>query len=209
MALARHANVDYRSWRTYAQVGLWRKQAELRALAEASTVVRQFLPAIPSSMLQTEEYARQVLTPTVPGDISWNREQAVRARMEMQRALEDVSRAFVFLMPEHAIRWQRADPATMADQCRHLAEVSTRPNVRVAIIPREKRVSASPLHVFAVFDDRLVLVELFSGEVALRDPQDVDYHLSLFQFFLGHALVDDEARDLLGSVAAEFASMCD
>ncbi len=32
MKMARRANVDYASWRAYARVGLYHKQAELRAL---------------------------------------------------------------------------------------------------------------------------------------------------------------------------------
>jgi hypothetical protein len=39
-----------------------------------------------------------------------------------------------------------------------------------------------------VYDQRLVTVEIFAGMVVLRDPQDVTYHVNLFEFFLGHAL---------------------
>lgn len=202
--LARVANVHYKSWRAYAQIGLWRNQAELKALAESSTVVRQFLPAIPSGLIQSESYAKQVLTPTVPGDVSWNAERAVRARMESQEALRDESRRFVFLMPEHAIRWQRVDQEIMGQQCAHMAEVAQRPNVDIAIIPQTAKVRASPLHVFVVYDDRLVMIELFSGEILLRDPRDVSYHLDLFSFFLDHAITGDDATAFLRSAADEF-----
>lgn len=202
--VARTANVHYKSVRAYAQVGLWRTQAEIKALAESSMMVRHFLPAIPSGLLQTEEFARQVLTPTVPGDISWDTERAVSARMQSQEVLQDETRRFSFLMPEHAIRWQRVDRAVMAQQCAHMANVSRRPNVEIAIIPQGATVRASPLHVFAIYDERLVAAELFSGEVVLRDPRDINYHLNLFDYFLGHALTGYDATRLLLAAADEF-----
>lgn len=204
VSLARIANVDYTSWRTLAQVGLWRKQAELTALAESSTVVRQFLPAIPSGLIQTEEYARAVLTPGKPDDISWDVERALNARLGSQQVLRDESRRFVFLMTEHAVRWRQVGSAEMARQCSHMADVSSRHNVEIAIIPQEVVIGEAPLHVFVVYDERIVVVELFSGEVALRDPRDINYHLNLFQFFLDHALAGEAATNFLRQVADEF-----
>lgn len=209
LTLAKAANVHYKSARAYAQMGLWRAQAEIKALTESSKTIRQFLPAVPSGLLQTERYARQVLTPTVPGDVSWDAERALAARLASQEVLQDESRSFVFLMPEHAVRWRRADRETMTEQCFHMAEVSTLPNVEIAVIPRTETVLAAPLHVFVVYDERLVTVELFSGEVVLRDPQDIAYHLSLFDFFLSHALRETEATTFLRSVADEFRRQAD
>lgn len=48
LSLARTANVEYISLRSSARLGIWWKQAEIKALAESSSAVRQFLPAIPS-----------------------------------------------------------------------------------------------------------------------------------------------------------------
>jgi transcriptional regulator with XRE-family HTH domain len=202
--LARKANVDYRSWRAYAQMGLWRKQQEIKALSASSAITRQFLPAIPSGLIQTEEYARQVLTPTVAGRPARDVERAVRARMESQDALQDRSRTFVFLLTEQAVRWRRATGGVMRAQCLHLADVAEQPNIEVAVIPQRAEVLASPLHLFVLYDERLVVVELFSGEVVLRDPQDITYHLNLFRFFFRHALTGDDAVGFFRSVAREF-----
>ncbi|GAA4552526.1 helix-turn-helix domain-containing protein [Amycolatopsis samaneae] len=204
VALARRANVQHTSWRTAAEMGLWRQQDELKALAQSSTIVRQFLPAIPSGLLQTEEYARQVLEPTVPGDVSWNAQRAVRARMESQEVLGDTSRRFIFLMPEHAIRWNRVDREVMAAQCAHMANMSERPNLDIAVIPQSAKVRAAPLNVFVIYDERLVSAELFSGKVVLRDPRDIAYHLNLFEFFYSHALTGDNATAFLRSVSDDF-----
>lgn len=50
LSLTRTANVEYTSLRSSARVGIWRSQAEIKALSESSAVVRQFLPAIPSGL---------------------------------------------------------------------------------------------------------------------------------------------------------------
>ncbi|QUH04977.1 helix-turn-helix domain-containing protein [Saccharopolyspora erythraea] len=204
VALARRANVDYRSWRAYAQVGLWRKQAELRALAESASMVRQFLPAIPSGLIQTESYAREVMAAVVPGEAARDVERAVRARMESQTALEYESRSFVFLLTEQAVRWRYGSAGLMAAQCEHVAAVAERPDIDIAVIPQSATAECPPLHVFVVYDERLVEIELFSGEIVLREPQEVAYHLNLFDHFLRSALRGDDAVEFLRTVAGEF-----
>lgn len=204
MDLARAANVHYKSWRAYAKVGLWQKQEELNALVATSATIRYFLPAAPSGMLQTPEYATQVLTPTVRGRAARNVERTVEARLRRQETLRDESRTFVFVMTEQAVRWQCAESEVMAAQCVHMAAVAAQSNVTVGIIPNHVRVPEIPLNTFVIYDERFVLVELFSGEVVLRDPRDVSYHLNIFQRFLDHALTGSAATVFLRFVADEF-----
>lgn len=93
----------------------------------------------------------------------------------------------------------------MMQQCDHMTELSERDNIDLAIIPYSADLRASaPLNTFVVYDDRLVIAELFSGEVALRDPKDIAHHLELFEFFRGRALTGERARALLLSVRDEF-----
>lgn len=204
LKVARRANVDYASWRAYARIGLYHKQAELRALESSSREMRHFLPAIPTGLLHVRQYAEQTLSRTVRSAPARDVQRAVQARMDRQAILDDRSRTFTFLLTEQAVKWRRATSEVMAAQCRHMAKVSEKPNVDVAIIPQSAEVPATPLNVFVVYDDRFVTVELFSGEVALRDPIDVSHHLDLFALFLGHALQGDEARSFLHESAEVF-----
>lgn len=204
LALTRSANVDYTSLRSSARMGIWRSQAEIKALAESSSVVRQFLPAIPSGLIQTREYARAALTPGVEGRPARDIDRAVQARLESQDVFNDEHRSFHFLLTEQAIRLKRAADSVMVGQLEHMAAVSERPNVDLAILPNSELVNASPLNVFVVYDDRLVVVEIFSGEIALRDYRDITYHLNVFQHFRERAVSGSDATALLASVAAEF-----
>ncbi|WP_132881456.1 Scr1 family TA system antitoxin-like transcriptional regulator [Tamaricihabitans halophyticus] len=206
LSLARAANVDYASWRTAARVGIWRKQAEIKALTESSSTVRHFLPIMPSGLLQTAEYARAALTPVIEGNPARDIDRAVQARLAAQDALNDESRQFRFLRTEQATRLKRAPSPVMADQLRHMCEVSQRSNVDLAILPNSALVGASPLNIFVVYDDRLVIVEVFSGEIALRDYRDVSYHLNVFDYFWQNSLVRKNAIAFLNSIAEEFMS---
>ena len=204
LSLARAANVDYASWRSQARIGMWRKQAEIQALAESSRTVRQFLPAIPSGLIQAPEYARSALSSVVDGDPEYDVDRAVRARLESQETLEDEHRSFVFLLTEQAVRWRRAESAAMIAQLDHMLTVAERSNVDLAVVPNNALVCAAPLNVFVVYDDRLVVVELFSGEVALRDPRDVTYHLNLFDYFHERSLHGEHASEFLTLVRGEY-----
>ncbi|WP_246150472.1 helix-turn-helix domain-containing protein [Streptomyces qinzhouensis] len=204
LRLARRANVDYASWRAYARVGLHQKQTELRALERSSRVMRHFLPAVPTGLLHVREYAERTLSRTVAGDPARDVRRAVDARMERQAVLDDPSRSFTFLLTEQAVTWRRAPADVMAAQCSHMAAVARKQNVEIAIVPRAAEVPAIPMNIFVVYDERLVTVELFSGEVVLRDPRDVAHHLDLFAVFLDHALTGSEARSYLLATADEF-----
>ncbi|MCP2257781.1 Helix-turn-helix domain-containing protein [Streptoalloteichus tenebrarius] len=202
--LTRLANVDYRSSRSYAKVGLWRKQDELRALTEMSRTVRHFLPAIPTGLLQVPDYARSVLSRVVSLKAERDVEKIVQARQQRQAVLDDPRRTFFFLMTEQAVRWRQADSEVMVRQLSHMADLVEKPSVEIGIILQSTKVLEPPMNIFVVYDDRLVTVELFSGEVALRDPQEIAYHLELFEFFLGHAIRGEEASEFLRSVARDF-----
>lgn len=204
LQLARRANVDYASWRAYARVGLYRKQAELKALESTSRMMRHFLPAIPTGLLHVRDYAMRTLSRTVDSDPARDVTRAVNARIERQEILDDTSRSFFFLMTEQAVTWRRAAPEVMAAQCAHMAEVNGKPNVELGIIPRKAQVPATPMNIFVIYDDRLVTIELFSGEVVLRDPRDISQHLSLFDLFWSHALAGKAATKFLTEAAEHF-----
>jgi hypothetical protein len=158
---------------------LWRTQDDISALITSSVLVRQFMPALPSGLLQIESYARAVLTPAVPGATARDVDRAVAHRLATQSTLADSTRRFVFVLTEQAVRWPRAPRMVMAAQVEHLATVSTLPNVDLAVLP------------------------LSSGTVVHRDPKDIAYHEALFDHFRDHALRGDEATVWLSTVAGQ------
>lgn len=132
LSLTRSANVEYTSLRSSARMGIWRSQAEIKALTESSSVVRQFLPAIPSGLIQTREYARTVLTPGVAGRPARDIDRALEARLASQDALNDENRQFHFLLTEQAVRLKRAATSVMVG---HLSTWPRCPGGRTCIWP--------------------------------------------------------------------------
>lgn len=197
LVLARRANVEHTSWRAVAEIGIWRKQDELAALAESCRVQRQFLPSMLSGLLQVSEYARTALSPMVDTDPSRNVERALEARLERQKVLEDESRKFVFLLTEQAVYWRHVERSVMSRQCEHLANLAERPNVDVHILPLCADVPASTLCTYMIYDNRLVVAELVSGEVAMYDPKDIDHHRVVFDYYLKHTLGGSRATSFL------------
>lgn len=202
--LARVANVDYVSARSLARLGTWRRQLELKSLIEASTVSRQFLPAIPSGLIQTRDYAAHAMSPMVPGTPEFDVSKAVDARMELRTVIDDESKSFILLMTEQAVRWNRGGREIMAAQVAHMIQAAWRSNVEVAVIPLSAEVRGTPVNIFVVHDERLVTVELFNGSLSFRDPRDVSYYLEIFELFLGYALTGDSAIKLLQNIADDF-----
>lgn len=207
-ALALVAAIGYTSKRADAERGLWRTQDDIAALVASSAVVRQFIPAIPSGLLQTEDYARATLTPVVPGAVARNVEKTVKARMAAQAGLADRGRRFVFVLTEQAIRWPRASRAVMARQVSHLAALSTWPNIDLAVlapsVDHELVVEAAPLNYFVLYDNRLMVTEISNATIVVRDPKDLVYQQNLFEHFLSKALRGDDATVWLTRVAGEF-----
>jgi transcriptional regulator with XRE-family HTH domain len=204
LALARLAAVGYVSRRTSARLGFWQRQNDLKALERDSRVVRHFLPAIPTGLLQTPGYAEVVLSPTVASEPVGDITKIIEGRIARQRAVGGSSQRFLFLLTEQAVTWRIAGPRVMAGQVERLIELSRFENLDVAVLPRTAVVPEAPLNVFVVYDERLVTAELFAGSVALRDPRDIAYHVELFEFFWAHALKNEEAASFLRVIADEF-----
>lgn len=201
LALARTVNTEYRGFRASLKRGLYQTQRELRAIEASATEVRHFLPAMVTGLLQTPEYAQQVLShPHVNGGTDYRK--ALAGRLERQSILYDTGKSFTFVFTEPALRWQICPPPAMAVQVDRIVSLSMLPNVRIGVIPLDLHVPHGPMNTFVVYDDRLATVENFTGSVILRDPRDIAYSLAIFEFFEGYALFDEQARSLLRDIAA-------
>ena len=203
LALARVANTDYQDVRLSVRRGLHHRQRELAALEQSATEVRHFLPALITGLLQTPEYMRAAIsTPVEPagGDVG----KAVAAKLERQAVLHDPDKRFSFLLTESALRWQLCPPAVMALQLDRLVSLSRLPTVRIGVLPLDRLVPDGAYHTFVTYDRRLVTVELFSGQLVLREPKDVEHYRALFDFFAGRALWGGEARAMVQTVAEDF-----
>jgi transcriptional regulator with XRE-family HTH domain len=202
LTLARTANMNFNSWRAVRRLGLQKKQHEIAAIEEAATSIRYFQCALVPGLLQTPEYARAVLSlPRLAGDT--DPRQATATRIERQRILYDERKHFTFIITEAALRARICSEPVTFTQFEHIATLSRLRNVTVGLIPWAVRLPDVPSNAFVLFDDRLVTVETFSGELVLRDPRDIALHIELLEQFAQVAAWDEEMRAILSTLSEE------
>ncbi|MBN9737508.1 XRE family transcriptional regulator [Pseudonocardia sp. P1] len=205
LALTRVANSEFQDVRSSVRRGLHHRQRELAALEQRATEIRHFLPALITGLLQTPGYMRAALsTPLTPVGDDINR--TIAAKRDRQAVLHDPDKRFSFLLTESALRWRLCPPDVMAPQLEHLHALSLLSSVSIGVPPLDRTVPDGAYHTFVVYDRRLVTAELFSGQLVLRDPKDVDHHRGLFDLFAGRALWGDESRRIMQSAADDFRS---
>jgi transcriptional regulator with XRE-family HTH domain len=203
LSLARVANAEYQDIRLTVRRGLHNRQNELAALEAGATRMRHFLPALITGLLQTPEYLRQALSSPID-PVVVDRSRSMAAKLARQSVLGDQGKQFEFLLTESAVRWQLCEPSAMAMQMDRIVSVSRLSNVRIGILPQDVRIADGPMNGFVLYDKRLVTIELFTGQLVLRDPKDIDHYHALFDFFAGRALWADDARRFLTDLAAAF-----
>lgn len=202
-ALAARVNQEYDHDRRYKHIGWKAKQREMETLDYVTTQMRFFLPAMLPGLLHTPQYSNASVTHCIStgGDLS----SVVPSRIRRQEALREGKCMFTFVLTESALRWPYVETATHADQMRHIAEIALLPRATIRVIPLAgKVIRQGPMCTFAIYDQRLVRLEVLNGEVLLRDPRDISFHLDVFAFFEEQSLSTADSRDFVLDLAAEF-----
>jgi hypothetical protein len=154
------------------------------AAESAASMLRYWCPLLLPGVLQTEAYARAVLSvePYAPERLT----ELVAARMERQQVL---GRAYVTaVIDHHVLQRCMGSPEIMAEQCAHLATMSERPNIALHVVPEGANVG-----LWGAFDiasrDGMATVNLTTlRDVSSTAPDLVDDATQAFERILGAAL---------------------
>jgi hypothetical protein len=92
----------------------------------------------------------------------------------------------------------------MASQLDRLSTTAELPNVSIRVVALGQPEGFGILNGFVIYDEHLVTIEATSGEVVLRDPRDIRYHLDLFDAFAAAALSEPDSVAFLSALAADF-----
>jgi transcriptional regulator with XRE-family HTH domain len=122
-------------WDAYADM-LGPEYATLIALEADAESVSWYAAQIVPGLLQTEEYAREIIRSTLlispPGEI----ERRVRVRISRQRVLAgDTPLQLTVILDEAALRRVVGGAEVMRKQLRHLIQVAAQPNVDLRVLP--------------------------------------------------------------------------
>jgi transcriptional regulator with XRE-family HTH domain len=203
LALARMAHAEYQDDRASVRRGIHHRQRELATMEANSTRMRHFLPTLITGLLQTANYMHVAMNPPMNPAVR-DPTRAIELKLARQAVLSDESKRFEFLLTESALRWRLCAPEVLAAQLDHLVAVSHCPNVSIGVLPLAASIPMGAFHTFVVYDRKLVTAELFSGQLVLRDPKDVDYYQALFDYFSERAHWGEDSRAALSELADEF-----
>jgi transcriptional regulator with XRE-family HTH domain len=173
-------------WSVYREVASPEYLAYLGFESSAS-LIRNFEPLIVPGLLQTDEYAREVIT-AVEGPDPARVDALVDLRVRRQELLtRPEPPGLHFILDEAVVRRVVGGPDLMRGQLRHLKELAARPNITVRIVPFSAGLYPRLRVPFVILefpdpdDEDLLIIENPAGSMIIREsspddaPAPVDY----------------------------------
>lgn len=187
-----------------------------RDLEQGASQIMQVGSEIVPGNLQTENYTRAMFLGQGSHPDHKTMEDTVRVRKDRHALLTRENAAqFIFVLSESVLRREISGPKVMAEQLRHLAELSLLPNVDIQVIPFDT-LSYEPLryafHVLRFDYDSatdIVYVELYDDGFCLDKPETVRRYSDLQRRLQAIALGPVESRNLIVELAGQFAARPD
>lgn len=156
------------------------------AMESAAFVTRAFQPLVVPGLLQTEEYAMEMIRTYSSNKFSTPQMQRLlEGRLQRQEVLDRDDGETYFILDEAVLRRQVGGPRVMRRQLRRLAELAAHPRRQIMIFPFSSGTAAAqgPFTLFEFEDDLQRFVYLEN----LRTPADIstaredfDRHLAVF-----------------------------
>jgi transcriptional regulator with XRE-family HTH domain len=201
LALAEEASEATISWRILHKSGMARWQYELDQLLRKAARVRHFQPMIVPGLMQTAEYARQVLELgnwTGQKDV----DAAVVARLARQQILfEPNCPQYHYLLGEIGLRWRPSDSTPLhRAQLDRIVTLSALPPVAVQVLRADSPTAALGLHGFRIYDfidenePTVVFVETIGGEITISEPDSVVTYIATWEQLTKSASSPEDSR---------------
>jgi hypothetical protein len=173
--------------------------------AEATAITEMNLLVVPG-MLQTQDYTRAMLACFDVPEREGERRVIIRAGRQVALTKPAAPRYIAFI-DEAALRRPFGGPRVMAEQLRHMARMTRRPNVEVRVIPFERGghwgINPFILLEFAKADP-IVHLEHIRSSALLDEPEDVAPYQTAKAKLTAAALGPAESEDFLLRVSAEY-----
>jgi transcriptional regulator with XRE-family HTH domain len=185
----------------YARLGHdpnWFKQ-HLDIESEAS-VIKVFEALVIPGLLQTPEYAYQLIAAGGPPDI----DELLEERLSRQSVLNREPPPVLWvLLTENALDWPVGDAEVMRKQLAYLLEVSERPNIGIRVVPRSARAHFGLDGSFKIMSGDygdIAYTESPGGGRLVPSASEVRSYVLRYDRIGQKALPEDLSRDLIKKV---------
>ncbi|MBM7785539.1 helix-turn-helix domain-containing protein [Tenggerimyces flavus] len=213
VASLRSLEQQYVEHRRMYRPGLHVRQRRIADIESQTALTQNFEPCFVPGLLQTAEYARYRFLEGDEGDVdrgvprsTEELDAAIAARMERQQLLYRPGKKYHFVMTEAVLRYLVCPPDAMAGQLGQLVSMTTLQTIRLGVIPFGKPLSVGPLHGFYLYDDTMVVVELFTAVLNITQPEEIAAYQRTFKHLADAAVYGSDARKVLTGALNELAS---
>ncbi|MFD3325767.1 helix-turn-helix domain-containing protein [Streptomyces sp. NPDC058701] len=198
VATVRHIDEMWMDWRRQLQDGAENRQKKSLPLYQKTRVFRIWEPTTIWGTIQTADYAENIFNQVLhfyetPADT----EAAVAKRLERQKYLYEGGRIFNVLLGEQALYSNHGGSEVMRAQLDRLLAVLALPRLSLGIVPRSAPLALWIGHGFAMFDDKLVMVETYSAEMSVTQPREIELYRKAFELHRQAAVYGQNARALI------------
>ncbi|MGW7365594.1 helix-turn-helix domain-containing protein [Streptomyces sp. NPDC054841] len=197
-------------WRKYSTVLTATRYDGYLALEAGATSLASYQPMLVPGLLQTEDYARAVISQMRMELTPPQVEALVKVRMERQssRLGGDHPAKLWAILDEAVLRRTVGSTEVMRDQMRKLTEASEQPNVTVQLLPFSLGAHPGLYGPFVIltFPDptpNLVWLENPKNSVYLESADDVDSYTEIFDQLRACALGPSETRTRIARISKE------
>ncbi|WP_035847311.1 helix-turn-helix domain-containing protein [Kitasatospora azatica] len=187
-------------WRKYSAVINTTRYGGYLALESSASSLHNYEPTLMPGLLQTEEYARKVIT-AMRVDLTPDQvEDLVKVRMARKKLLEGPDACKLWaVIDEAAIRRIEDSPAVLKGQLEHLVVMGDRMNVTIQLMPFSAGFhpgldGSFVLMGFAPPNPDVVWVENGPNSVYFEGSADVERYTGVFDHLRARALGPPETR---------------
>jgi transcriptional regulator with XRE-family HTH domain len=172
-------------------------QQDIADLEKAATTIRIFQTGVLPGLLQTDEYARAVLSAFVlplpaesPETGRLDVLRAVDQRMERQQVLNSTDKKVLLIFTEAVLSYRLCPPDVMLVQLRKIMDRAQLPNVTIAILEQDTQLRYPPVLGFEILDDKTVLIDAPTTGVYAHSDEDVRVFQTIFDWYLEQATTE-------------------
>ena len=181
-------------------------------LEAAAATLRTYESECVPGLLQTEDYARAIISSALSAGPDEDLEKNIALRMARQSLLtQDQPPELWVVINEAGIRSMVGGPAVMRAQLDRLLEASHQPHVTLQVMPFSTGAHPGMAGAFSILsfaepaDPEVIYVSYSSGSLFLEKPEELSRCALIFNHLRAVALSMGQSRDIIARIRAELA----